>query len=224
MLSLSLLMMSSMSFIRPSPSSQFCSSTQVPFTQAALMALKATGSCPSPREMTAGGGNFFFLHSVSMASVGSAPRLRRTMTGTCGVMVSYIMSNVSVTGSTKAGPISLVPLKNSLHVRMHLSTLKLLTSRSLRNGPMSVCSAILCSYSGIAICSGSLSSYQRFHIASLAIMSVARLLKNLLLLLSSMILSQTSLLIQVKGFLLTLLMSRAAPPLRNRVTSLCFSI
>eukprot|EP00953_Heterococcus_sp_UTEX-ZZ885_P030084 15913-Heterococcus_DN1.PRE.2 len=50
-----------------------CSSTQVPLIAAAFIALIATGSWPSPREMTAGGGSFFLRASVSIDSVGSAP-------------------------------------------------------------------------------------------------------------------------------------------------------
>mmetsp|Transcript_17160 Transcript_17160/g.65017 ORF Transcript_17160/g.65017 Transcript_17160/m.65017 type:complete len:220 (+) Transcript_17160:1373-2032(+) len=88
----------SISPMRPRPSSQFCSSTQVPLTMPACRARFATTSWPWPMD-TVASVVFFFLHSVSMASVGSAPVDSKKMTGVRQSIVSAISGMVSVTGS-----------------------------------------------------------------------------------------------------------------------------
>jgi len=62
----------SMLSIKPRPRWQFCNSTHEPFTIAVLIALSATGSCPSPME-THCTLCFLRLLSCSIESVGSAP-------------------------------------------------------------------------------------------------------------------------------------------------------
>ena len=86
-LSFILIMMSSILSIRSRPSSQFCSSTHVPLTAAAFMALIATGSWPWPSD-TQLTESFFFFASCSIESVGSAPVESRNTTGTWGTMES----------------------------------------------------------------------------------------------------------------------------------------
>jgi hypothetical protein len=78
---------SSIVSIKPRPRWQFCSSTQLPFTIAALMASCATGSCPSPIE-THCTVCFLRRERCSIASVGSAPADSRYTTGTSATISS----------------------------------------------------------------------------------------------------------------------------------------
>ena len=70
-----------MTDIKSNPNSQFCNNTHVPLAAPACIALIATGSCPSPIDITDGPGNFLFLANPSILSVGSAPILNRKITG-----------------------------------------------------------------------------------------------------------------------------------------------
>mmetsp|Transcript_106269 Transcript_106269/g.307722 ORF Transcript_106269/g.307722 Transcript_106269/m.307722 type:complete len:206 (-) Transcript_106269:12243-12860(-) len=124
-----------------SMSSQFCRRTHVPSVEAACIAFMATTSWPSPSEITAGPGSLRLRARPSMPSVGSAPRERRKITGTSARISAKIISCVSVTGSTKVGPSCDVLRTNSRVLRMDRSIRSERTSRSLRNGPISGCSA-----------------------------------------------------------------------------------
>ena len=104
-----------------------------------------------PREMTAGAGSFYLLQRIQCSRwVGTSTEEEHNGSiGRHGIVDRF--NGIRYGLDICAGPISLVFLKSSLHLRMLRSTRMQRTNSSFKNGLMS------------GWCSGSLSSYHLFH-------------------------------------------------------------
>mmetsp|Transcript_36313 Transcript_36313/g.73274 ORF Transcript_36313/g.73274 Transcript_36313/m.73274 type:complete len:261 (+) Transcript_36313:721-1503(+) len=187
------------------PRWQFWSSAQHPVDTPWSMNLRATTSWPCPIE-TERTSFFFFLASCRMASVGSEPMERMQTKGVRSVDSPCVDSKLTGWLSTYRWPIT--------SAMYSLETIMVRSERRARMTSMRCILSRRSSKSGTRCVSGASRSHHCFHCDSPRTMLSGRSLKRGMVCDSWMALSQLVSLIQFPlGFLRTLLMSRAAPPL-----------